>query len=203
MKLQKIAVFILIVTVLASSANAQLFFPTLVYDPTNYANAVLRYGEMQSMRSWQVQTFWQVVYTVRALQQEYDHLLFMAQQMADKERYRAALTPWRRSEAADRYGTTGPWSKAINRGRSVLEGYRQAIEELSDYGRAIAEIPEAQLRRVMTRYGTVELADAANLHGIELVGSLRDHADAVERAIRLSKTTPFRTMRTTTPRLPF
>ena len=36
----------------------------------------------------------------------------------------------------------------------------------------------------MTRYGTVELADAANLHGIQLLGSLRDHAAAVEQAIR-------------------
>ena len=97
----------LVLVLCVTSASAQLFLPTLVYDPTNYGNAILRYSQLQAMNSWQIQTFWQAVYTVQALQQEYAHLLFMAQQMADKDRYRAVLTPWRRSEAANRYGTTG------------------------------------------------------------------------------------------------
>jgi hypothetical protein len=180
---QRILVSILVCALCVSSTGAQ-FFPTVVYDPTNYANAVLRHAQLQAMTSWQIQSFWQAVYAVDQLRHQYNYMLFMARQMADKERYRAVLTPWRGSEAANVYGTTGPWTRAINRGVEVLQGYERAIEPLTEYGPVIAELPEEQLRRVMTRYGTVELADAANLHGIALLGTLRNNAEAVEQAIR-------------------
>lgn len=171
--------------VLTTFVSAQILFPTIVYDPSNYGNALLRHFQLQQQTRWLNWSYWQLGQTHQQLIREYDHLVWMAQQMANKERYRAILSPWRASEAANLYGTTGAWTRAINHGLDVLQGYKQAVEELSEYGPVMAEIPDEQLRRVMTRYGTVELADAANLHGIELLGTLRNNAAAVEEAIRV------------------
>src|SRR5690606_20748410 len=47
----------------------------------------------------------------------------------------------------------------------------------------LANIPANQVERVKTDYATVELTDAANLHGIEVLGLQRAKAKANERAI--------------------
>jgi hypothetical protein len=94
------------------------------------------------------------------------------------------LTPWRYSSAANTYGTTGGWIAAINSGLGVSSGYSAATEPLNSYGAALSNIPADQLDRLKTNYATVELADGANLAGIDLLGRLRANAPGVEHAIQ-------------------
>lgn len=82
------------------------------------------------------------------------------------------------------YGTTGTWTNAINSGIGAASGYRQAVEGLASYGQAFGRIPADQVGRAVTNYATVELADAANIHSIEVLGLERSRAETAQNAIR-------------------
>lgn len=160
-------------------APAAGFFGITVFDPTNWAEALNQLRQME-------QQYRQMVETYNKVRQQYDHMVYMAKRVPVNmaARYRAILTPWRNSTATDTYGTTGGWIAGINDGSGVLAGYRRAIEALNGYGAAIGVIPADQVDRIRRTYGTVELADGANVHGMETLGTLRRNALAVERVIR-------------------
>jgi hypothetical protein len=100
------------------------------------------------------------------------------------ERTRAARTPWRYSSSTNIYGTSGGWTSAINSGGGVISGYRRATEPLRAFGAALSNIPANQVERVKRDFATVELTDAANIHGIEVLGLQRAKARGNERAIQ-------------------
>lgn len=178
-KISKALVSLLIAASLAAPALAILGFGDIVFDPSNYAQAVQQLLEMQ--RQYQ-----QLVNTYQTLRSQYEHLQRMARRVPVDmaSRYRALATPWRSSSATNTYGTTAGWIAGINTGVAVSPGYARAVHHLADYGAGIASIPADQLERVKTTYATVELTDGANLHGIETVGRLRANAGAVEAAIQ-------------------
>lgn len=66
-----------------------------------------------------------------------------------------------------------------------MNGYRRAVERLMTYGPALGRIPADQIDRTKTEYATVELEDAANVHGIEVVGAQRAKAQAATSAIEI------------------
>jgi hypothetical protein len=72
----------------------------------------------------------------------------------------------------------------VNTGTGVEPGYRQATEPLRVFGAALGNIPGNQIERIKTDYATVELADAANLHGMEVIGSQRAQAPFAEEAFQ-------------------
>lgn len=150
--------------------RAQLF--GVVYDPTNYANALLRYAQLQQQSMQLVQT--------------YRHLIEQARKVpVDMSgRYRGRPTPWQAISATNRYGTSGGWIDAANTGANALDGYQLATQRLAEYGAAIGSVPPDQLARVKTRYATVELADGTNVHSLSTLGHLRNHAAATDAAIR-------------------
>lgn len=178
-KLGKKVVVILLSTALGTPALAFLGFGDIVFDPSNYQQAVQQLLQMQ-------QQYAQLVQTYGLIKTQYDHMVWMAKRVPVNmaARYRALVTPWKNSSASDLYGTTGGWITGINTGWGVEPGYRQATQPLGVYGHALANIPSAQIDRVKTSYATVELTDGANLHGMETIGRLRANAAAVERVIQ-------------------
>lgn len=176
---RKIALFLLLALSALTPAFAILGIGDVVFDPTNYANALQMFSELE-------QQYRQLVQTYQQIRDEYEHMVYMARHVpvVMSTRYRAAVTPWRSSSATDTYGTTGGWIQGINSGFAVAAGYRQATEELKAYGSALASLPADQWARLKTLYGTVELADGANLHGMETLGRLRGNAPAVEAVIQ-------------------
>jgi type IV secretion system protein TrbJ len=164
---------------LSVPAVAILGVGDVVFDPTNYAEAIKELTQLQEQYSELVRTYEQV----RA---QYEHMLRMAQRVPVDmvSRYRAAATPWKYTSATDTYGTTGNWISAINTGQNVSAGYNEATEQLGQYGDALGQIPVDQQNRVRTSYGTVELTDGANLQGLETIGQMRGNASAVEAAIQ-------------------
>ena len=168
---KKLAVLILLVAVAVTGALAQIpFFGGLpVFDVTNFGNALKRHFEL-------VRQYEQLVVEYEQLVLEYEHFLWMAKQLPGLPRHKLSWTPWRYSSSTNIYGTSGGWTSAINSGGGVIPGYRRATEPLRTFGAALSNIPANQVERVKTDYATVELTDAANLHGIEVLGAQRAKA---------------------------
>src|SRR5258708_2901818 len=99
MKHHRLVKCLLIVLTVAGSVKpglAVLGIGDIVYDPTNYAQALQRFAQLQ-------QQYAQLVQTYVMIQNQYRQMLFMAQQVPVNmsARYRALATPWRNSSATN------------------------------------------------------------------------------------------------------
>jgi type IV secretion system protein TrbJ len=176
---RKLVVSVLILTVVAAPALAIFGLGDIVYDPSNYEEAVQELLQLE-------QQYGQLVQTYQMIKNQYAQMLWMAQPVPVNMilRYRALATPWMPSSATNTYGTTQAWEAAINTGQGVSGGYSAATEALGTYGAALSNIPSDQVERLKRDYGTVELTDGASLAAIQLLGALRANAPAVENAIQ-------------------
>jgi hypothetical protein len=172
-------VFTLVGVLCVPSVFAIFGIGDLVFDPSNYEEAVQQLLQME-------QQYAQLVQTYQMVRNQYEQMLWMARQdpVNMTVRYRALVTPWRFSTATDTYGTTGGWVLGANTGQRVSSGYSQATRPLEVYGTAFGNIPAEHLAGVKTDYATVELTDGANMAGLQTLGELRGNAAAVETAIR-------------------
>src|SRR5437762_151321 len=125
-----------LLTATVGPAFAILGFGDIVFDPTNYAEAIEQVVQLERQYEQLIQTY----QTVRS---QYEHMVFMAQQVPVNmvARYRALATPWRTSSAVDTYGNASGWIAGINTGVGVEAGYSRAIQTLTSYGSALASIP--------------------------------------------------------------
>ena len=164
---------------LAVPAKAILGIGDIVFDPTNYGEAIQQLIQLQ-------QQYAQLVQTYQRISAQYDQMMWMAQQVPVSmiARYRALATPWQYSSATNTYGTTAGWISSINTGLDVAGGYLQSIQRLGQYGAALGQIPSDQQNRIRTSYGTVELTDGANQETLATIGRMRGNASAVETAIQ-------------------
>ncbi len=176
---KKLALVVYLFAVLTAPAFAIFGLGDIVFDPTNFEEAVQQLLQME-------QQYAQLVQTYRMVKSQYDQMLFMARQVPVNmaARYRAIATPWRNSSASSTYGNTSGWIASINTGTGVVDGYARATQRLADYGGAFSNIPAEHLERVKTGYATVELTDGANKSAIETIGRLRANAPAVATAIQ-------------------
>lgn len=172
-------VCVLYCAILGVPAFAIFGIGDVVFDPTNYAEAVRQLVQLE-------QQYKQLVQTYAMVRNQYEQFVWMAKQVPVdmNSRYRALATAWKPVSATNTYDTTNGWVSGINTGLDVAQGYARATQSLLGYGDALAQIPADQLDRIKTHYATVELADGANLHSIETIGRLRANAPFVERAIR-------------------
>jgi type IV secretion system protein TrbJ len=177
-KLKKLVIIVILPLIAAAPALAILGLGDIVFDPTSFGELVKQFLQME-------QEYQQDVQTYQMIQNQYNQMLFMAQQDPVNMvlRYRAMSTPWLNSSATNVYGTTGGWIAGINSGVGAGYGYAAATQPLGTYGPALGNIPSSQLPRVETDYATVELTDGANLTGIQTVGQMRANAAQVEAAI--------------------
>jgi hypothetical protein len=151
----------------------------IVFDPTNYANALLRYAELERQLTELVQTYEQI-------RTQYELLKYQAQGIPINMglRYRSEATPWLPLTATDTYGTTAAWIAAANTGHEAVPAYTLATRPLLDYGAALAQLSAEEAARVQRRYDRLQLADASIAHGLEALGFLRGHEVSVEDAVR-------------------
>ncbi len=170
---------LLISVIVAAPALAIFGLGDIVFDPTNFEEAVQELLQLE-------QQYAQLVQTYNVIQSQYQQMLWMAQRdpVSLITRYRAAATPWSLSTAADAYGNTGAWESGINTGQNASAGYAQATQTLGRYGGGFASLSPDQQSRLQTSYATVELTDGANLAAMQTVGQLRGNAPAVEAAIQ-------------------
>src|ERR1700724_4709645 len=104
-----IALIALLVAAIPRPANPQIGF-SIVYDPTNYANAVLRYSQLVAQLNQLQATYAQVLNQYNLAVQMSRNLPNMA------SRYAASWVPWRYASAQDAYGNATPWINGANTG---------------------------------------------------------------------------------------
>jgi hypothetical protein len=157
---------------MARPAPAQ-FIGGIVYDPTNYQNAVLRYYQLRLQ--------------LAQMQATYSQILRMAMNLQNMpQRYLTSWSPWRYSSARDVYGNTTPWINGANSGlpSTVFSGYSQATTPLQTYNpAALATMPTALQQELEARYATVELGDGANENALETMGAIRANAAGATTAV--------------------
>ena len=176
---RKFLVFVLVMGLAVGTASAQ-FGSGIVYDPTNYHNALLRYFQLQ-------QHLIQLQKSYAQLVTQYNFALRMAQYVQNMPaRYRAQFSTWRNALAPNTYGNTGTWITGVNSGQLPLvnSGYQRATTQLLQYDRNhLSEMNADELSRVQSQYASVELADGANRNAMATVGSIRGNAQSVQAQI--------------------
>src|ERR1700681_3276959 len=102
---RKIVLLLLLSTALVGTASAQ--FGGIVYDPTNYSNALLRYFQLQQHLIQLRNSYLQLV-------AQYNLAVQMARNIQNMPaRYRATFSPWRGATAQNTYGNTAGWINGI------------------------------------------------------------------------------------------
>ncbi|MGC2332974.1 MAG: hypothetical protein WA581_16085 [Candidatus Acidiferrales bacterium] len=171
---RRILAALLVVGLSVGTASAQFGFGGIVYDPTNYANAVLRYNQLVQQLAQLRQTYQQVL-------NQYNLALRMAQNIQNMPaRYRAQFSQWRNVTAPDAFGNTGPWVTGINSG-IANSGYQLATTLLLPYGAdQLSGMNPDELARVKSQYATVELADGAGANAMATIGSIRASSQNIQ-----------------------
>jgi hypothetical protein len=174
-----LALAVLIAMVAAQAPASAQLFGGIVFDPTNYANALARYAQLQ-------QQYAQLVATYQQLRTEYLLLSQQAQLLPVNmaARYRSQPSVWLPLAAADTYGTTAAWILAANSGPGAVAAYTQATQPLLDYGGSMARLSAEESGRVRARYDRLQLADGTNAHALEALGYLRGHQASMELTVR-------------------
>jgi hypothetical protein len=152
-------------------------FGGIVYDPTNYQNALLRYYQLQQHLLQLQRTYLQVV-------AQYNLALEMARNIENMPaRYEAQFAVWRNTLADNTYGNTGLWVTGINSGQlpTIAAGYRQATTPLLPYNnQVLAGMNALELARVQSQYASVQLSDGINRNSMQTIGAIRANAQTVE-----------------------
>jgi hypothetical protein len=174
-----IAVVIMLLLVPVAS-QAQFGFGGIVYDPTNYANSVLRYSQLVQQLAQLRQTYQQVL-------NQYNLTLQMSRNLQNMPaRYRATFSQWRTFTANDLYGNTRGWVGAANGAgaQTVSPAYQQATIPLLTYTQAdLNTINPTDARNLKSVYASLQLADGANVSALTTVGSVRANAQTVQQQI--------------------
>jgi len=155
-----------------SRAHAQFGFG-IVYDPTNYANAVLRYSQLVQHLNQLRATYGQIV-------NQYNLALQMSRSIPNMAtRYATTWAPWHYANAQDAYGNTTTWINGVNTGvlPTVLTGYQKATNTFLTYTPALlAVMPPNELQRVQSDAATVQLVDGAAQGAMQMIGTIRANA---------------------------
>lgn len=169
---RKLSIALLVVAASVGTMSAQ--FGGIVYDPTNYQNALLRYYQLQQHLVQLQQTYAKVL-------AQYNLALAMARNIQNMEsRYRALFSQWRNGSALDTFGNTAAWITGVNTGAPGT-GYQLATTQLLPYSPShLSAMDAGELSRVRSQYASVELQDGANLTAMATLGAIRNNASNVE-----------------------
>jgi hypothetical protein len=178
-KLLNVAVIALTLTAIPGLANAQ-FGSGIVYDPTNYHQALLRYAELIADLNQLRATYAQIVSAYQLAHR-------MSQGIANMQfRYATTWSPWGYGSAQNTYGNTGQWISGINSGdpSMILSGFEKATSALSLYTPALlAAMPPEEARRIQSDLATIELIDGAAQNAMATIGGIRTRALQTTNAI--------------------
>lgn len=176
---RKSAAFVLMALLLVPVVS-QAQFGGVVFDPTNYKNALLRYLQLQQQLLQLKQTYQQVW-------SHYQLALQMSKNLQNMPaRYRATFSQWRNFTANDLYGNTAGWASAVNGAgaQSVRPAYQRATIPLLTYSQAaLNAINATDAQNLKSVYASLELADGANVSALTTVGNIRANSQSIQQQI--------------------
>ena len=172
---RRLAVIVALCLTFAVSLSAQF----VVYDPANYANALLRYGQLQLQLSQLIATYQQIRTQYLLLQQQAQKLPFSL-----ATRYRSLATPWVPLIGASTYGRTAPWILSATTGANAVAAFTQATQALQPYGAGLTGLSAAEIARIQTRYDRTQLRDGTLTTALTAIGRLRQAETTVETTLK-------------------
>jgi hypothetical protein len=172
---RKVLAVLLAIGLVVGTASGQ--FGGVVYDPTNYHNALLRYYQLQQHLLQLQKTYAQIV-------SQYNLAMAMARYVHNMPaRYRATFSQWRNATALNTYGNTNGWIAGINTG-NLNGGYQLSTTQLLQYDpNHLSGMDSYEQSRVKSQYASVELSDGANLEAMAAIGAIRENSQNVEAQI--------------------
>ena len=173
---KKVSIVLLVASLCVGTAFAQ--FGGVVYDPTNYQNALLRYQQLQQHLAQLEKTYSQIVTS-------YNLALEMSRNLHNMPaRYQAQFSSWRQATATDTYGNTSGWLAGVNADLNTASGYLRATTPLGLYNQsALAGMSDNEQARVKSQYASVELSDGASMNALSTIGAIRGNAAQLETRI--------------------
>lgn len=176
--MQKKLIAVLLVTVLCVGTASAQFGSGIVYDPTNFHNAVLRYQQLQQHLVQLQKTYTQIVTA-------YNLALQMSRNIHNMPtRYRALFSNWRNVTASNTYGNTSGWLGGVNADLNTVNGYLRATTQLTQFNPLrLNNMPDFERARVQSQYASVELADGANMNALSTIGAIRGNATVLQTRI--------------------
>ena len=172
---RRFAVAVALCLTFAVSLSAQF----VVYDPANYANALLRYGQLQLQLSQLIATYQQIRTQYLLLQQQAQKLPFSL-----ATRYRSLATPWVPLIGTSTYGRTAPWILSATTGANAVAAFTQATQALQPYGAGLTGLSAAETARIQTRYDRTQLRDGTLTTALTAIGRLRQAETTVETTLK-------------------
>ncbi len=176
---RKILILMLVAGMCVGTASAQLG-SGVVFDPTNFHNALLRYYQLQQ----------HLIQLQKSYTQITNHLnvaLRMAQFIKNMPaRYRALFSQWRNVTSLNSFGNTASWISGINTGLlpNINTGYQKSTTQLLPYSSDhLSGMDPFELERVQSQYASVELTDGANMNAMATIGSIRGSAQDIQTQI--------------------
>lgn len=174
------AVLFLVVLLLIPVVSEAQLGGGIVYDPTNYHNALLRYYQLQ-------QHLVQLQKTVSKVTSQLNLAMQMAQHIQNMPaRYRATFSQWRSFTSGDIYGNTARWVSAVNGGgpQSISPAYQQAIVPFLAYNQAtLSALNPSDALHLRSVAASLQLTDGANVSALTTVGNIRGNALSVQQQI--------------------
>jgi hypothetical protein len=174
------AIVILVALLLVPVASEAQLGGGIVYDPTNYHNALLRYYQLQ-------QHLVELQKNVAKVTSHLNLALQMAQYVHNMPaRYRAVFSQWRSFTSGDLYGNTTRWVAAVNGAgpQSISPAYQQAIVPFLAYNQAVlSTINPADALHLRSVAASLQLTDGANVSALTTVGNVRANAQTVQQQI--------------------
>ncbi len=176
---RKSVLFVLVAALCVGTASAQLG-SGIVYDPTNYQNAVLRYQQLQQHLVELQKSYAQIT-------NQLDLAMQMAQFIRNMPaRYRALFSQWRNVTSLNTFGNTGSWVSGINSGLlpTINTGYQRSTTQLLPYSSVqLSGMDPFELERVQSQYASVQLVDGANVNAMATIGGIRASAQDIQTQI--------------------
>ena len=151
---------VLVATLFVTSSRAQF----VVYDPTNYAQALSRYAQLlEQYRFW--------VRQARRLPVDM------------VSRYVVPEVRWRTHNIDSDFLYARSILTGLNYGDSSGTLYKQGIDPLDPLEELLPRVPPSFQQRLATAYGTIQLADSVANMGIHQVGAIRYNGRSVLQSI--------------------
>jgi hypothetical protein len=170
---------VFVVTLGVLVAPRQAHAQWTVFDPTNFAEAVKTFVQIQKVYSQAVKEYDEVVNQYNLMQQ-------MAVSIKNMPaRYQAMFSSWKAFTSRDLLGNNSVWISAANSGNptQATTGYQQATYGLQAIDKFLTTLSTDAQKRLSSRYSTVELSDGANVNAMSTLGDIRGRASAIDGRI--------------------
>jgi len=161
---------------LAPAAHAQW----TVFDPTNYANALNEFHQLQQAYTTALQTRNQIVAAYNLAYQ----MSQMPQNLA--ARYQSSFAQWTNVSAPNTYGNTSAWTNALNLGGSsaASQAYTSAVVQAQPYPVGLYSSLDANTQAtIANQYATSQLAQGTTTGTLATLGTIRSNSQAFSQKL--------------------